>query len=91
MGGPVTYVTNPAQIIRYIKGLIWGPRYANILLYSKSELLEQVASLAERGEVEVVVQEVVKGVLDDGSVAWRKVFDFMEGGRVRGKIVVKID
>ncbi|OCK80537.1 NAD(P)-binding protein, partial [Lepidopterella palustris CBS 459.81] len=91
LGGPITYFTYPAQLIRYIKGLIWGPRYANVLLYTKSELLQQVVSLAERGKVEVVVQEVVKGVLDEGSEAWRKVFDFMEGGKVRGKIVVDIE
>ncbi|KAF2500551.1 GroES-like protein [Lophium mytilinum] len=91
MGGPLTYLTNPAQVLRFIKGLIWGPRYANILLYAKSELLEQVAGLAERGEAEVVVQEVVKGVLEDGSDAWKKIYDFMEGGRVRGKIVAAIE
>jgi NADPH:quinone reductase-like Zn-dependent oxidoreductase len=28
MGGPVTYVTSPAQIIRFIKGYFFGPRYA---------------------------------------------------------------
>lgn len=90
MGGPATYFTYPSQVIRYIKGMIWGPRYANVLLYSRSDLLQQVASLAERGEVEVIVQEVIKGVLDEGSEAWRKVFDHMEGGRVRGKVVVDI-
>lgn len=28
LGGPVTYVTSPVQIIRYLKGYIFGPRYA---------------------------------------------------------------
>jgi NADPH:quinone reductase-like Zn-dependent oxidoreductase len=28
MGGPVTYISSPAQIIRYIKGYLFGPRYA---------------------------------------------------------------
>ena len=28
LGGPITYLTHPAQILRYIKGYIWGPRYA---------------------------------------------------------------
>ena len=70
---------------------MFGPRYANVLLYSKSELLEQAAALAEKGGVEVVVQEVIKGILDEKSEAWRKVFDLMEEGRVRGKIVVGIE
>ena len=91
VGGPATYFTYPSQLLRFVKGYLFGPRYANILLYSKSELLEQVAGLAEKGEVEVEVQEVIKGVLDEGSQTWRKVFDHMEGGRVRGKIVVAID
>jgi len=29
--------------------------------------------------------------MDEGSQAWKKVFDHMEGGRVRGKIVVDIN
>jgi NADPH:quinone reductase-like Zn-dependent oxidoreductase len=91
MGGPATYFTYPSQLLRFIRGYIFGPRYANVLLYSKSELLEEVASLAEKGEVKVEVQEVIKGVLDEGSQTWKKVFDHMEGGRVRGKIVVAID
>ncbi|OCL05163.1 NAD(P)-binding protein [Glonium stellatum] len=90
VGGPITYSTYPAQIIRYAKGLIWGPRYANISLYKKSELLQQVAALAERGEVEVIVQEVVEGVLDEGSEKWKEVFDLIDSAKVRGKIVVKI-
>lgn len=91
MGGPVTYFTYPRQLVRFIKGYLFGPRYGNVLLYSKSELLEQVAVLAEKGEVEVEVQEVIQGVLDEGSSSWRRVFDHMEGGRVRGKIVVGIN
>jgi D-arabinose 1-dehydrogenase-like Zn-dependent alcohol dehydrogenase len=83
--------TYPSQLLRFVKGYLFGPRYGNVLLYSKSELLEQVASLAEKGKVKVEVQEVIKGVLDEGSQAWRKVFDHMEEGRVRGKIVVDMN
>lgn len=28
LGGPPTYFTSPAQVVRFIKGYIWGPRYA---------------------------------------------------------------
>lgn len=91
MGGPLTYVTYPSQVIRFIKGWLFGPRYANVLLYSQSELLEQTLDLAEKGELHVEVQEVIKGVLDEGSDAWKKIWKLMEEGRVRGKIVVSID
>jgi hypothetical protein len=91
MGGPLTYVTYPSQVIRFIKGWLFGPRYANVLLYSQSELLEQTYELAEKGELHVEVQEVIKGVLDEGSDAWKKIWKLMEEGRVRGKIVVDID
>jgi hypothetical protein len=42
--------------------------------------------------VEVVVQDVVKDVLSESGhkEAWEKVKEYMVGGRVRGKIVVKI-
>lgn len=92
MGGPATYFTYPSQIIRHIRGYLFGPRYANVLLYQKSELLEQVTQLAEKKEVEVVVQDVVKGVLSEDGYreAWDKVKDYMVEGRVRGKIVVDV-
>ncbi|KAF2660708.1 NAD(P)-binding protein [Lophiostoma macrostomum CBS 122681] len=91
MGGPLTYFTHPAQVLRYVRGWLFGPRYANVLLYSRSDLLEQVVELAEKENVKVVVQEVVKGILDEKSEAWRRVFALMEEGRVRGKIVVDIE
>jgi len=28
LGGPPTYLTSPSQIIRFLKGHFWGPRYA---------------------------------------------------------------
>ncbi|KAF2121939.1 hypothetical protein BDV96DRAFT_609060 [Lophiotrema nucula] len=90
MGGPATYFTYPVQLVRFLRGYFFGPRYANILLSSKSAYLEQTASLAEKGEVKVVVQEVIGGILDEGSDAWKKVWAHMESGRVRGKIVVDI-
>lgn len=62
-----------------------------MLLYQQSELLEQVARLGEKGDVQVVVQEVVEDILKEGSDAWKKVWKFMEEGRVRGKIVVDIE
>jgi reticulon-4-interacting protein 1, mitochondrial len=89
-GGPITYVTNPRQIIRYIKGYIWGPRYACVSLYTKSSYLEQVVGLAERGEVHVEVQEVIKGAMDEEVQGWRKAIELIEAKRIRGKVVLEI-
>jgi NADPH:quinone reductase-like Zn-dependent oxidoreductase len=92
VGGPLTYFTYPSQVLRHIRGYLFGPRYANVILYEKSELLEQASQLAEKDEVKVVVQDVVKGILDEKShkEAWEKVKGYMVEGRVRGKIVVDI-
>lgn len=92
MGGPLTYFTYPSQVFRHLKGAVFGPRYANVILYQKSELLEETTRLAEKGDVKVVVQDVVKGILGEGTheQAWEKIKEYMVGGRVRGKIVVDI-
>ncbi|KAH9880056.1 hypothetical protein J1614_002081 [Plenodomus biglobosus] len=92
MGGPLTYFTYPSQVLRHIRGLLLGPRYANVILYQKSELLQQVKELAEKGDVKVIVQDVVKGILDEEGYeeAWKKIKKYMVEGRVRGKIVVDI-
>jgi hypothetical protein len=92
MGGPATYLTYPSQVLRHIRGYIIGPRYANVILYQKSELLEQVAMMADEDKFKVIVQDVVKGILNEEShqEAWEKVKGYMVEGRVRGKIVVDI-
>ncbi|EMD96916.1 hypothetical protein COCC4DRAFT_90740, partial [Bipolaris maydis ATCC 48331] len=92
MGGPLTYFTYPRQVARYVRGWLVGPRYANVMLLDKSECLEQVAGLVEKGEVRVVVQDVVQGILDEKTYkeAWERVKGEMVGGRVRGKIVVDV-
>lgn len=92
MGGPTTYFTYPSQVIRHIRGYFFGPRYANVIFYNKSELLEQVTKLVEKGDVQVEVQDVVKGILGEGTYteAWEKAKEYMVGGRVRGKIVLDI-
>jgi hypothetical protein len=92
MGGPATYFTHPSQVMRHIRGYIFGPRYANVILYQRSELLEQVTAMAEEGKFKVVVQDVVKGILSEENYqdAWEKVKGYMVEGRVRGKIVVDI-
>ncbi len=92
LGGPLTYFTYPSQVWRHIYGYFFGPRYANVILYQKSELLERVAKLADEEGVQVVVQDVVGGILDEEGhkEAWEKVKEYMVGGRVRGKIVVDI-
>ncbi|KAI4627522.1 uncharacterized protein J4E87_004086 [Alternaria ethzedia] len=92
MGGPLTYFTYPSQVMRHVWGYFFGPRYANVILYQKSELLEQVRELAEKGEVKVVVQDVVKGILTEEGCkeGWEQVKGYMVEGRVRGKIVVDV-
>lgn len=92
MGGPLTYFTYPKQVWRYLRGWAVGPRYANVLLYQRSELLEQVARLADEEGVRVEVQEVVKGALSEEGYkgAWERVMGLMVEGRVRGKIVIEI-
>lgn len=73
-------------------GWISGPRYAAIILYSESKYLEKVAKLAEKGEVRVVVQETIEGILEQGNdkVAWERANALLEEGRIRGKVVLKI-
>ena len=85
----MTYISNPAQILRYIKGYIWGPRYACVSLFAKSEYLERVVGLAERGQVHVELQELIEGAFDERQ-AWKRAIELMEGGRVRGKVVLSI-
>ena len=87
MGGTITYLTYPASMVRYILGFVLGPRYGNIMLKPQSDLLDRVSEL---DDVEVVIQRVVNGILDESSEAWTTIRDFMEEGRVRGKIVVDI-
>lgn len=86
----MTYFTNPAQIIRYIKGYIWGPRYACVSLYQKSEYLEKVVGLGERGELHVEIQEVIEDAFDEEHQGWKRAVELMEGGRVRGKVVLTV-
>jgi chromosome condensin MukBEF MukE localization factor len=92
MGGPATYFTYPSQVLRHVRGYIFGPRYANVILYQKSELLEQVVTMADEGKFKVIVQDVIKGILSEERhlEAWEKVKSYMVEGRVRGKIVVDI-
>lgn len=89
IGGPITYFWNPIQILRYLKGYIWGPRYACVSLVTKSRYLEDVVGLAERGEVKAIVQEVIEGLFD-GREGWREATKKIEEGRVRGKVVLAV-
>ncbi|KAF7934562.1 hypothetical protein EAE99_003012 [Botrytis elliptica] len=90
LGGPVTYFKNPIQIWRYISGFIWGPRYAVISLHTKSEYLEKIVGLAERGEVKIEIQEVIKDALNEETEGWKKAIEIIESARVRGKVVLEI-
>lgn len=56
---------------------------------TKSEYLERLVRLAERGEVRAEVQEVIEGAFDERQ-GWRKATKAMEDKRTRGKIVLAI-
>lgn len=73
----------------YIHGLIFGPRYANISFLTSSKYLEEVARLAERGEVKAEVQEVIEGAFDERQ-GWKRAIEAMEKGRTRGKVVLAV-
>jgi hypothetical protein len=96
MGGPITYIMNPVQILRYIHGYLFGPRYACISLYMKSEYLERVAALGLRGELMCEVQEVIKGAFDEdrdlsrNEGGWKRAVYLIEGARIRGKVVLEV-
>jgi hypothetical protein len=96
IGGPITYLTNPIQILRYLHGFIFGPRYACISLHMKSNYLERVVALGERGIFKCEVQEVIKGLFDedtnlvDESRGWRRAVSLIEGAKIRGKVVLKV-
>ncbi|KAL2063746.1 hypothetical protein VTL71DRAFT_5551 [Oculimacula yallundae] len=89
LGGPITYFTNPSQILRYIKGYIFGPRYACVSFVEKSEYLQQIAGLSERGELAKVDIEVLEGIFDERE-AWRQAIEKMQSMSVRGKVVLTI-
>ncbi len=78
------------QIIRYIKGYFWGPRYACISFLTKSECLEKVVALGERGELKIEIQESIGDTFDEEAQGWRRALEAMESMRVRGKIVLSI-
>ena len=96
LGGPITYITNPVQILRYIHGFLFGPRYACVSLFMKSVYLERVVALGERGEVKCEVQEVIKGAFnEDGDPSandggWRRAVNLIKGSRIRGKVVLEV-
>jgi hypothetical protein len=61
-------------------------------LYGEAKYLEKVAELAEKGDVKVVVQEVIEGILEEGKDkhAWGRANALLEEGRIRGKVVLRI-
>lgn len=73
-------------------GWFSGPRYAAVILYNQSKYLEKVTQLAEEGQVKVVIQEIIEGILEEGKEkkAWERVSSLLEEGRIRGKVVLKI-
>ncbi|KAI5842557.1 chaperonin 10-like protein [Morchella snyderi] len=87
MGGPPTYVAHPAMVWRHVWGWVVGPRYGCVILDARREWLEVARELVVGGKVKVEVQETVEGALEGG---WRKGFELLDSGRVRGKVVVKI-
>ncbi|KAF1976988.1 NAD(P)-binding protein [Bimuria novae-zelandiae CBS 107.79] len=91
-GPPLTYFTYPAQVLRHCLGWVFGPRYAAVILYDESKYLEQVTRLTDKNEVKVVVQEIIEGILEEGSEkeAWERASTLLEQGRIRGKVVLKV-
>ncbi|KAH8596574.1 quinone oxidoreductase [Bisporella sp. PMI_857] len=89
-GGPITYLTNPAQVIRYIKGWIWGPRYACVSLSTDPKFLTQISNLAERGQIHVEIQEVIPSALSSSPDSWKHAVSLIESARIRGKVVLSI-
>ena len=85
----MTYLTHPAQIIRYIKGYIKGPRYACVSFYQKSEYLEKIVALRERGELQTTIQEEIQDAFDERQ-GWRRAIELMESGRARGKVILSV-
>ncbi|QSZ29630.1 hypothetical protein DSL72_004146 [Monilinia vaccinii-corymbosi] len=90
LGGPVTYFKNPVQIWRYLAAWIWGPRYAVVSLHTRSEYLEKVVGLAERAQVKIEIQEVIKDALNEEKGEWKRAIEMIETARVRGKLVLEI-
>ena len=90
LGGPITYLSHPAQLFRYLTGWIWGARYACVSFYTKAELLQKIASLAERGEMTFEVQEVVADAFDEDTQGWKRAIELIDTARVRGKVVLRI-
>lgn len=86
----MTHLKNPIQIWRYISGLIWGPRYAVVSLHTKSEYLERIVGLAERGLVKIEIQEVIRDALSEEQRGWERAIEVIESKRVRGKVVLEI-
>lgn len=86
----MTYFKSPAQIIRYISGFIWGPRYACVSFYSKPEYLQKIVGLSERGELKIEIQEVIKDALNEEKEGWKRAIELIESARVRGKVVLEI-
>lgn len=69
--------------------MIWGPKYGCVELARRSDYLQQVVGIVERGEAKVIVQEVIKGALTNEG-QWEKAVETLGSGRVRGKIVLEI-
>jgi len=59
MGGPQTYLSYPSQVLRFLYGLVFGPRYANIMLQKKPAWLEKAAQMAQEGMTQVAVCHLV--------------------------------
>lgn len=46
--------------------------------------------LAERGEVQVEIQEVIKDALNEETEGWMRAIEIIESARVKGKVVLEI-
>lgn len=49
-----------------------------------------MVGLAERGELTIQIQEVVKDALNEETEPWMRAVELIESARTRGKIVLEI-
>ncbi|KAI9648816.1 hypothetical protein NHQ30_003457 [Ciborinia camelliae] len=59
-------------------------------IWRRSEYLEKVVGLAERGVVRIEIQEVLRDALDEENEGWNRAVELIESKRVRGKVVLEI-
>jgi len=57
---------------------------------TNSAVLDKVVGLGERGELQIEIQGVVKGAMDEEVQGWKRAVELIESTRIRGKVVLSI-